>query len=196
MFILGITGGIGAGKSKVLNYLNTRFNAYIVEADSLAKELMLPGGQIYDKIYEHFPTAIPIKGRPIDRKVLADIVYNDEKALHTLNSLVHPAVKEFILNDIKAKELQGTGLYVIEAALLIEDGYKEICNELWYVRADIDVRINRLVTMRDMSREDALKVIRNQKPDEFYMDNSDFILDNNSDFDAAKRAIDFRIYHT
>ncbi len=196
MIILGITGGIGAGKSKVLNYLNTRFGAYIIEADRLAKELMLPGGDIYDKIAENFPAAIPKRGQPIDRKILADIVYNDSGSLHKLNSLVHPSVKDFIKNDIKVKETSGTGLYVIEAALLIEDGYKEICNEIWYVRADIDVRVKRLVEMRDMTKEQALLIIKNQKPDEFYMDNSDFILDNNSDFEVTKRAIEFRIYHT
>lgn len=196
MIILGITGGIGAGKSKVLNYLNTRFGAYIIEADRLAKELMLPGGDIYDKIAENFPAAIPERGQPIDRKILADIVYNDSGSLHKLNSLVHPSVKDFIKNDIKVKETSGIGLYVIEAALLIEDGYKEICNEIWYVRADIDVRVKRLVEMRDMTKEQALLIIKNQKPDEFYMDNSDFILDNNSDFEVTKRAIEFRIYHT
>ena len=196
MIILGITGGIGAGKSKVLNYLNTRFGAYIIEADRLAKELMLPGGDIYDKIAENFPAAIPKRGQPIDRKILADIVYNDSGSLHKLNSLVHPSVKDFIKNDIKVKETSGAGLYVIEAALLLEDGYKEICNEIWYVRADIDVRVKRLVEMRDMTKEQALLIIKNQKPDEFYMDNSDFILDNNSDFEVTKRAIEFRIYHT
>ena len=196
MIILGITGGIGAGKSKVLNYLNTRFGAYIIEADRLAKELMLPGGDIYDKIAENFPAAIPKRGQPIDRKILADIVYNDSGSLHKLNSLVHPSVKDFIKNDIKVKETSGAGLYVIEAALLIEYGYKEICNEIWYVRADIDVRVKRLVEMRDMTKEQALLIIKNQKPDEFYMDNSDFILDNNSDFEVTKRAIEFRIYHT
>jgi dephospho-CoA kinase len=119
----------------------------------------------------------------IDPKILAGIVYNDSDKLKILNSIVHPAVKEYIISDIKEKKKdRNINLYFIEAALLIEDGYKDICDEMWYIRTDLEVRINRLAKYRGMNRESAETVIANQKPDEFYIKYSDFVINNSGDF--------------
>lgn len=184
MKIIGITGGIGSGKSRVLYHLKEEYNAYIVEADKLAKRLMMPGNDAYLKIVEAFPEVVHEENAPIDSKILAGIVYNDSDKLSLLNSIVHPAVKEYIKKDIREKAEEGNcRLYFIEAALLIEDGYKDICDEMWYIRTDLEVRIKRLADYRGMDREGAMAVIANQKPDEFYIKYSDFIIDNSGDFD-------------
>ncbi len=184
MKVIGITGGIGSGKSRVLYHLKDEYNAYIIEADKLAKSLMMPGNDAYIKIAEAFPEAVPAENAPIDSKILAGIVYNDSKKLELLNSIVHPAVKDYIKKDIIEKSAdENCPLYFIEAALLIEDGYKDICDEMWYIRTDFEVRIKRLAEYRGMDREGAMAVIANQKPDEFYTKYSDFIIDNSGDFD-------------
>ena len=183
MKVIGITGGIGSGKSRILYFLKEEYNAYIIEADKLAKSLMMPGNDAYDKIISTFPETVSEEGAMIDSKILAGIVYNDSDKLKILNSIVHPAVKEYIISDIKEKKKdRNINLYFIEAALLIEDGYKDICDEMWYIRTDLEVRINRLAKYRGMNRESAETVIANQKPDEFYIKYSDFVINNSGDF--------------
>jgi dephospho-CoA kinase len=194
MKVIGITGGIGSGKSKVLYYLKEKYDAYIVEADKLAKSLMLPGGPVYKKLVVCFPSVVKEKDGPIDSKTLAGIVYSDKKLLEKLNSIVHPAVKEYILQDIDKKAADNDcQLYIIEAALLIEDGYKNICDEMWYVRTDMDVRIKRLEEFRGMDSESAKAVIMNQKPEDYYTEHSDFIIDNSGEFKSTEEQINQKL---
>ena len=178
MKIIGITGGIGSGKSVVLNMLHDKYDARIVEADKVAHMLQEPGQTVYNRIVECFGNVILSEDGSIDRIKLGKLVMNDEEKLEQLNNLVHPAVKEYILSDIEENRKSMTKLYVIEAALLIQGGYKEICDEMWYIKADIDTRIRRLIQSRGYSEDRALQVIKNQPDESFYIENSDIILDN------------------
>ena len=178
MKIIGITGGIGSGKSVVLNMLHDKYDARIVEADKVAHMLQEPGQTVYNRIVECFGNVILSEDGSIDRIKLGKLVMNDEEKLEQLNHLVHPAVKEYILSDIEENRKTMTKLYVIEAALLIQGGYKEICDEMWYIKADIDTRIRRLIQSRGYSEDRALQVIKNQPDESFYIENSDIILDN------------------
>ena len=187
MFVLGITGGIGAGKSLVLSIIDEEFDAYIVEADKLAHKLMLKGEDAYRQIIDTFgDDIIDPDSEQIDRSLLGSIVLNDEEKLAKLNAIMHPAVKEYIKKDIKAQAEAGTDLYVIEAALLIQDGYTSICNEIWYVHADREVRIQRLIQSRGYSREKAEAFLSNQPSDEFFENNSDQIINNNENQDKLR----------
>ena len=178
MKIIGITGGIGSGKSVVLNMLYDKYDAKIVEADKVAHMLQEPGQTVYNRIVECFGNVILSEDGSIDRIKLGKLVMNDEEKLEQLNHRVHPAVKEYILSDIEENRKSMTKLYVIEAALLIQGGYKEICDEMWYIKADIDTRIRRLIQSRGYSKDRALQVIKNQPDESFYIENSDIILDN------------------
>ena len=189
MKVIGITGGIGSGKSDVLNYLESN-GAYVVEADKLAHTLMEPGGKVYNKIVEHFGNAILCDDGRIDRKQLGSIVFADENALQSLNSIVHPQVKDFIKHDIENKRSAGkTGVYVIEAALLIQDGYRLICDEIWYIYVNRDERVKRLVKGRGGEASSYISVIDNQDTDEYYMSNSDVVVDNNGPFKKTEAAL-------
>ena len=180
MFVLGITGGIGAGKSLVLSIIDDEFDAYIVEADKLAHKLMLKGENAYSQIIDTFGDEIlDPDSEQIDRSILCKLVLSDKEKLSRLNAIMHPAVKKYIIDDIKLKEDAGTKLYVIEAALLIQDGYKSICDEIWYISADREVRIQRLIESRGYSREKADAFLLNQPSDEFFEINSDKIIKNN-----------------
>ena len=180
MFVLGITGGIGAGKSLVLSIIDEEFDAYIVEADKLAHKLMLKGEDAYSQIIYTFGDEIlDPDSEQIDRSILGKLVLSDKEKLASLNAIMHPAVKKYIIDDIKLKEDAGTKLYVIEAALLIQDGYKSICDEIWYISADREVRIQRLIESRGYSREKAEAFLLNQPSDEFFEINSDKIIKNN-----------------
>ena len=146
MLILGLTGGIGCGKTTVLTILKEEYDAYIIEADRLAHELMEPGKTVYQGIVDAFGMEVlmdtdiaisaPAEGnavtdngqstvnRSIDRKKLGDIVFHDKDKLALLNSISHPLVKEEILRRIEKQKDAGKKLFVIEAALLIQDGYR------------------------------------------------------------------------
>ncbi|MBR6402095.1 MAG: dephospho-CoA kinase [Eubacterium sp.] len=178
MKIIGITGGIGSGKSVVLNMLHDVYGARIVEADKVAHELQKPGQPIYNKIVDTFGNDILDENDSIDRIKLGKLVMNDESKLDQLNSIVHPGVKKYILEDIEKCRNNSTELYVIEAALLIQGGYKKICDEMWYIKADESTRISRLIESRGYTEERALQVIKNQPDETFYIENSDRIIDN------------------
>ncbi len=185
MKILGITGGVGSGKSKVLYELQENYNAFIIEADKLAHELMMPGETIYNKIIECFGREILSKEAPypIDRTILGNIVFNDKDKLELLNSISHPLVKQRILQLIDQHRKAGeTKLFVIEAALLIEDGYKAICDEIWYIWVDREERIRRLMDSRGYTREKCLSIFASQQEDEYYKKYANFTINNQNSF--------------
>lgn len=190
MKVIGITGGIGTGKSTILNILKTEYDAYIVETDKLAHNLMMPGEDAYEQIVAFFGTDILRKDGLIDRQILGSIVFHDEAALQQLNHIVHPAVKQYIVKDIALKKAEGgIGYYVIEAALLIEDGYKAICDELWYVYASKEVRLVRLLAGRGGDEKKWLDIMKNQSDEQYYRQFCDVVIDNNGEAENASSQI-------
>ena len=192
MKVIGITGGIGSGKSRVLEYLKS-LGFYVVEADKTAKELMKPGTECYKEIIKAFGEEIVGEGGFLDSVKLAGIVFSDEKELEKLNGIVHPAVKEFIIQDIAAAESRGEKVYALEAALLIEDGYKEICDELWYIYANRETRIKRLIEGRSMTEEKIKEVMNNQSSEQYFRENTDYTIDNSGDFRDVAEQINERL---
>ena len=179
MRVIGITGGIGTGKSTILQLLEEEYHAYIVETDKLAHKLMEPGENAYKESVEAFGTDILKEDQSINRETLGKIVFSHSEMLERLNEIVHPAVKQHILHDIQKKQQEGKVVYyVIEAALLIEDGYKAICDELWYIFTERETRIERLLKGRGGNREKWEQVIANQSDDDFYRRNCDVVIDN------------------
>lgn len=179
MRIIGITGGVGSGKSRILQYMAKERNAYIIEADKLAHELMQKGRSVYRAITEAFSEYdILTADGEIDRKKMADIVFSSSERLQLLDSLTHPRVKEEILRQIEEQRHQGTRYLVIEAALLIQDGYKEICDEMWFIQVPKEERMIRLAAQRGYTREKCVSVMAKQPEDTFFIENSDFVIVN------------------
>ena len=175
MKILGITGGVGSGKSTVLYELQQKYNAFIVEADKLAhfgKEILS-----LDSPY------------PIDRQKLGELVFNDKEKLELLNSISHPLVKQRIMELIEEKKKSGEKIFVIEAALLIECGYKDICDEIWYVWVDREERIKRLMNSRGYTKEKCLSIFNNQQSDEYYKTYANYTIDNGKSFEYTSKQL-------
>ena len=196
MKILGITGGVGSGKSRILYELKEDYGAYVIEADKLAHELMEPGRSIYNKIIEEFGKEILLNEPPyaIDREKLGGIVFNDGDKLGLLNSISHPLVKEDILRQIdEARDKGDVKLFVIEAALLIEDGYKDICDEIWYVWVDREERIRRLIAQRGYTREKCISIFDSQSPDEYYKKYADFTINNQKNYENSSKQLKLRL---
>lgn len=191
MKIIGITGGIGSGKSTVLKLLREKYQAYIVEADKVAHELMEPGQEAYEKIKETFPETIFNADGRINRTTLGNLVFQNPDWLNRLNGIVHPAVKTWILNEIgQQKQNHICTLFVIEAALLIEDGYTEICDEIWYVYAEESVRVKRLMESRGYSLDKCRAVMQNQSEEAYYRKNTSARIDNSLTFAETEKQVD------
>lgn len=178
MKILGITGGIGCGKSTVLAWLKEKHGAVILETDKIAHQLMEPGQSAYVGIVKAFGEGILLEEGSIDRKALGAVVFNDEEKLRLLNSLTHPAVKNYVREQIRMEASRGTKLLVVEAALLLEDHYDEICDEIWYIYTSEANRRERLKASRGMSDERITEVLNSQSSEQYYLDGADRVICN------------------
>lgn len=195
MIILGITGGVGSGKSRILYDLEKNYDAYIVEADKLAHTLMEPGKPVYTAVKDEFGDCVLEETEPyaIDRKKFAELVFRDSERLAKLNAITHPAVKAWILADIDKKRREGIRLYVIEAALLIQDGYKDICDEIWYVYVDEKERIRRLIKQRGYTEERCRAMFQSQESEKFYRKYANFTINNQFDYNNSSKQLKDRL---
>ena len=183
MKVLGITGGIGAGKSTVLDFLEKNYDARVIQADRVAFDLQQPGQECYRQTVGIFGTDILKDDGTIDRARLGAVVFADSRKLAELNAIVHPAVKEWIQSEISAEAKRGSVPFlVIEAALLLEDRYDLICDEIWYIHASEQVRTERLMRDRGYTREKALRIMQNQLPEQEYRKKCKLVIDNSIDF--------------
>lgn len=195
MKIIGITGGVGSGKSRVLSYIeeiSAKWNveAVICQADHVAWELQKPGQVCYQKIVEHFGTDILNEDLTIDRKKLGQIVFCDEKERLILNEITHPAVKFEIRDRIAKANRSGVRLFVLEAALLIEEHYGEICDELWYIYTDVQIRRQRLKESRQYTDEKIDAIIATQLSEEVFRGKCSRVIENNGVFDLTQIQIE------
>lgn len=190
MKVIGITGGIGTGKSTILHIMQQEKGVYIVETDALAHKLMEPGQSIYNSVVEVFGTEILLSDKTINRSRLSGIVFADKSKLEQLNAIVHPAVKEYIASDMEAKRREGcVAFYVVESALLIETGYKSVCDEIWFIFLEREERIRRLIAGRGGNREKYEKIMENQMPEEYYMKHCDIMINNGSTFEKTANLV-------
>ena len=183
--IIGVMGGVGSGKSTVLNYLENNYEANIIEADKVAKEVMLPGNDVYNEIVKTFPEVIV--DNKIDSKKLAEIVFNNKEQLEKLNSITHPgAVKEIVSRIMSSKNR----IIVVESAILLGSGVEQYCDELWFVFCNRDTRIKRLMQTRGYSKEKCISVIESQPADEEYNKGADEFIDNSYSEENTREQID------
>ena len=181
MKVYGITGGDGTGKSEVIKMLQQNFGGCVIMSDEVARELMQKGNISYQLIVEYFGRDILMDDGEIDRKKLADHVFNNKEALEKLNSMTHPYVKDEIRKLIAEAEASGECRFVaLESAILLECGYEDICDEFWYVFTKPEIRRQRMKETRNYSDEKVDSVMRNQQPDEVFFEQCSFVIKNNT----------------
>ena len=181
MKVYGITGGAGTGKSEVIKMLQQIFGGCVIMSDEVARELMQKGNISYQLIVEYFGRDILMDDGEIDRKKLADHVFNNKEALEKLNSMTHPYVKDEIRKLIAEAEASGECRFVaLESAILLECGYEDICDEFWYVYTKPEIRRQRMKETRNYSDEKVDSVMRNQQPDEVFFEQCSFVIKNNT----------------
>lgn len=192
MKFIGITGGVGAGKSAVLDYLATKPGVRVMLADEIAHELMEPGTDCYEQIRKTFPNEdIYKEDGHFDRMKLAKVIFSDEKKRVQMNEIVHPAVKRYVIAEADRGRQEGKpALLVLEAALLIEEHYDEICDELWYIYTREDVREARLMESRGYSKEKVQQIFASQLKEAEYRRHCSIVIDNNAGLAEMQHQID------
>lgn len=194
--MIGITGGVGAGKSEILSKIKTMCRCRIIIADETAHELEQPGKPCYQPLIDLLGEIILDHEQKIDKGKLAAAIFEDasDERLRQVNRIVHPAVKEYILHEIEFERMQGRIDYLfIEAALLIEDGYIEICDELWYIYADRKIREQRLRETRGYSEEKIKGIMDAQSSEETFRKYCSLVIDNSHDIAAAEKQLRERL---
>ena len=180
MYTIGLTGGIGTGKSEVLSILRD-LGASTVQADLLAHEIYSPGKPAWQDIIHTFGSEILTAEHQINRKKLGEIVFADKNKLSKLNQIVHPRIFERLKELIEKQEMAGVRLLVIEAAILIEAEWTEIVDSVWVVKASKSIIIDRLKGKTTLSEKQITQRINAQISDAKRQEKANEIITNNGD---------------
>ena len=194
MRLIGITGGIGAGKTEVLSFIRQHYLCKICLADEVAHIIQSPGQDCYVKMVALLGKGVLDADGRINKNRMAAQIFLDKSLLKKVNDIVHPAVRTYLEQEVKKAAKEGkTELFFIEAALLIENGYKDFVDEMWYVYASPEVSRRRLKVNRGYSDEKITGIMGNQLTEEQYRKNSDFVIDNSDSLGTACEQIKNRL---
>lgn len=190
MKVIGITGGVGSGKSEVLSILERDFNCGIIRTDDVARDLCEPGGICLEKIIENFGTGILTEDGHLNRPAMAEIVFNDPDKLSILNACTHPYVYEWVRNQVKIWKEEGKlSMIAVEAALPASFKEMGVIESLWYVYVKQEIRRERLRASRGYSDEKMDAMFAAQLSDEVFYEYCDVVIDNNADIENIKNQL-------
>ena len=190
MRLIGVTGGVGAGKSEVLNYIKKHYKCRIYLADDVAHLVKVKGEECYYELVSLLGEDILQEDGEINKSAMAAKIFADDALLEQVNEIVHPQVRIYLEKRIReAQEDVDTEIMFIEAALLIEAGYKELVDELWYIYADVEVRKKRLMSSRGYSEEKIHQIMEAQLSEEVFRKECDFVIDNSGTLADSYRQI-------
>ena len=178
MILVGLTGGIGSGKSEVAGLLTNR-GAVLIDADQIVRELQRPGAEVYLKMVELFGPEVVASDKSLDRAAIATRVFSDSNLLKTLNELIHPIVRR-VMNERIESFRETDKVVVLDIPLLVENP-REGLDGVLVVDLDVDLALGRLVEQRNMSVEDANARIAKQATREQRLAIADHVIDNSGD---------------
>lgn len=199
MITIGVTGGVGSGKSEILHYLQEHYNVRVLLSDDAAKELEKPGGALYEPIlallreYEagREGHALLEADGSISKKEMAARIFSSEELLQKVNEVVHPTVNQYILDEIAAERAAGRyEFYVLESALLIENDYDKILDSMWYIYCNEKERERRLIASREYSSEKIRSIMDSQMSEAVFRAHCDVVIDNSGELEEALRQVD------
>ena len=176
--VIGITGGIGSGKSVVTSLLKEKFGAAVIDTDRVGHEVSENGSPAYVKIVETFGNTILTEDGSIDRKKLGSLVFSNKELLQKLNDIVHPVVEAEVDRRIAEFTKKNYKYIALETALLIKVGYNRKCDKIWFIYADEETRLKRLYINRSMEREKAVKIFESQNSEKEFRETADDVIDN------------------
>ncbi len=184
--LVGLTGKTGAGKSTVSKYLQEK-GAYIIDGDIVARQVLTEDTNLLPKLCEAFGDILNTDGT-LDRKALARVAFSTHENTALLNSLMHPAINDFIHRQAR-RAFEKCDVVVVDAAAIIESGFADECDIMLVAHAPVEVRKARIMARDNISENDALVRINGQKDDDFYLSRADFVIRNYEPFDLKEELL-------
>ena len=189
MLTIGLTGGIGSGKSTVAKILG-EFGAPVLDADKVAHTTYAPGAPAYDAVIAAFGAQVVAADRTIDRKNLGSIVFGNPERLNQLTSIVWPATRESIRRNVAELRASGAKLpIVVEAAILIEANWQPLFDEIWLVRASREQVVARIKSQRGLKPAETEARIRAQLSDEERAKHATLVIENNGSLEELREML-------
>ena len=185
MMVLGLTGGVGAGKSRILELFSHDYGAQVIQADIVARKLENPGQPGLTGLVSLFGTGILQKDGTLDRKGFADRIFENPEALKRVNALIHPLT----WNEIKRQIRESSAELIVVEAALFDERSREVCQYLLYVDTQDEIRIQRLMENRGYSREKCLDIMKNQAARNDFLKLADFVIDNSGSLEESRLQI-------
>ena len=188
MLTIGLTGGIGTGKSIVANLL-VQQGASIIDADRLGHEAYTPHSEAWEAVVAAFGTDILTSEGEIDRRKLGGIVFADETQLERLNGIMHPLMAKMVEDRKAAFDADGVAVTVVEAAVLFEAGWDSLVDEVWTTHASESTVVQRLFERDGLDESEARKRINSQMSTTERNRRSDVVVDNSGDLTALEQTV-------
>ena len=189
MKVIGLTGGIGSGKSTVAELL-AELGATVIDADKVGHEAFKPNTELWREVVSAFGQQILAPGGEIDRKKLGEIVFNDAEALARLNQIMHPRIHDIVKVKLEEYRKQGVVITVLEAALLIEASWTSLVDEVWVTLASEATVVQRLKQRGQLSEQQSLARIRSQMPNEERSECADVVIHNDGDLSQLENTVE------
>jgi len=188
MKVIGLTGGIGSGKSTVSQFL-TELGAVIIDADKVGHEAFKPDTGAWHEVVAAFGKQILKPDGDIDREKLGELVFGNSDSLARLNRIMHPRIHDIVKAQLESYRRRGIGVVVIEAPLLIEAGWTSLVDEVWVTVASEATVLRRLQEGVGLSKPKALARIHSQLSPAERVKHADVIIDTDCDLDKLKTRV-------
>ena len=186
--IIGLTGGIGSGKSTVSKCL-AELGAVIIDADKVGHEAFKPGTEAWREVVATFGKQVLTPGGEIDRKKLGEIVFSQPESLSRLNQIMHPRMYDMMKAQIEEYCRQGVDVVVLEAAILLETNWASLVDEVWVTVTPEVMVLDRVKKQRGLAEEETLARIRSQLSSEERVKHADVVINNDGDLDEVKAKV-------
>ncbi len=188
MFVIGLIGGIGSGKSSVSEILKS-LGVDVIDADKVGHEAYTPDSEGWRKVISVFGQDIVGPDKQIDRKKLGSIVFSDPNEMDKLNKLMHPIIHDLVKEKIKNFSDQGVDVVILEAAILIEANWQDLTDEIWLAKANQEVVIERVQLRNNFTREEIIKRIQSQMSNDEREKHADVVIDNDGTIEQLQEKV-------
>jgi dephospho-CoA kinase len=189
MFVIGLTGGIGSGKSTVCDMLRAK-GAAVVHADLVGHEVYRPGSAVWDEVVAAFGRQVLAADGQIDRRKLGSIIFADPEARRRLNAITHPPMRRLMIERLDDLRRQGERVAVLEAALLFEAGWVDLTDEVWLTLLRPAVAAQRLMERSGLSQQEAEARIASQLSNEERLEHADVVIDTDCSLAEVAHRVD------
>ena len=194
MLVIGLTGGIGTGKSEAARHLKG-LGATVIEADAVGHEVYKPNTECWREVVSAFGEDVLQPNGEIDRRKLGSIVFSSPEQLAKLNGIVHPGIAQMVTGQLDRLRVQGTPVAVVEAALLFEAGWDSLVDEVWVTDSPVETVVQRLQARSGLSPQEVVERIDSQMDRSERLARADAVIDNASGLDELRRAVD-ELWHS